>query len=72
MSTKWFFTFCFKGPRICLGRQLAETELLMFFVSILQRFNLKPANDNDELDTNGIQTGASYQPKPFKIRFVQR
>lgn len=60
------------GPRICLGKQLAEAEVILFFMSILQRFDLKKADEKDELPTTGVHTGATLQPQPFKVCFKQR
>ncbi|VDI69336.1 Hypothetical predicted protein [Mytilus galloprovincialis] len=60
------------GPRLCPGKQLAESELLLFFVSIIQRFNLTKGDDNDQLPMTGIQTGTTNQPHPFKICFIPR
>ncbi|CAC5388126.1 unnamed protein product [Mytilus coruscus] len=60
------------GPRICLGKQLAESELLLLFVSILQRFDLSTANENDELSTVGTMTGLTQQPKNFQMCFLPR
>ncbi|XP_076083135.1 cytochrome P450 2H1-like [Mytilus galloprovincialis] len=60
------------GPRLCPGKQLAESELLLFFVSIIQRFNLTKGDDNDQLPMTGIQTGTTNQPQPFKICFIPR
>ena len=66
----WYLNFA--GPRICLGKQLAEAEVILFFTSILQRFDLKKANEKDDLPTTGVHTGATLQPQPFKVCFKQR
>ncbi|XP_052089355.1 cytochrome P450 2B4-like [Mytilus californianus] len=60
------------GPRNCLGKQLAESELLLLFVSILQRFDLSKADENDELPTVGTMTGITQQPKNFQMCFLPR
>lgn len=60
------------GPRICLGKQLAESELLLLFVSILQRFDLSKADETDELPTVGTMTGITQQPKNFQMCFLPR
>ncbi|XP_076083138.1 cytochrome P450 2B4-like [Mytilus galloprovincialis] len=60
------------GPRVCLGKQLAESELFLIFVSILQRFDLSKADENDELPIDGIMTGLTQTPKKFKMCFLPR
>uniref|UniRef100_H2VD54 Cytochrome P450, family 2, subfamily N, polypeptide 13 n=1 Tax=Takifugu rubripes TaxID=31033 RepID=H2VD54_TAKRU len=53
------------GRRACLGEGLARMELLLFFVSLCQRFHFSTL-DRVELSTEGI-TGATRTPYPFKI-----
>lgn len=60
------------GPRICLGKQLAKAEGFLFFTAILQRFDLIKSEENYDLPTMGIHTGATLQPQPFKMCFRQR
>ncbi|CAG2250339.1 CYP2U1 [Mytilus edulis] len=60
------------GPRICLGKQLAESELFLIFVSILQRFDLSKADENDDLPIDGTMTGLTQQPKNFQMCFLPR
>lgn len=60
------------GPRMCLGRQLAENEVFLFLASFLQRFTFTKANPGDVLSTDGEQTGITRQPIPFTMCFKPR
>ena len=66
------YIFSNAGPRICLGKQLAESELFLIFVSILQRFDLSKADENDDLPIDGTMTGLTQQPKNFQMCFLPR
>jgi hypothetical protein len=46
--------------------------VILFFTAILQRFDLIKSQENDDLPTMGIHTGATLQPQPFKMCFRQR
>ncbi|KAK3082816.1 hypothetical protein FSP39_006231 [Pinctada imbricata] len=59
------------GRRACLGESLAKSELFLFLTSLIQRFELLPEDMKVLPSTEGI-LGATYSPKPFKIRAISR
>jgi len=71
-NTLYFIMFTIVGPRMCLGRQLAENEVFLFLASFLQRFTFTKANLGDVLSTEGEQTGITRQPIPFTMCFKLR
>ena len=70
--TLYFIMFTIVGPRMCLGRQLAENEVFLFLASFLQWFTFTKANLGDVLSTEGEQTGITRQPIPFTMCFKPR
>ncbi|KAM4696359.1 cytochrome P450 2A11-like [Rhinophrynus dorsalis] len=60
------------GKRVCLGEGLVRMELFLFFVSILQNFNLKSPVPPQDLDITPDVSGMGNFPKPFKIAFIPR
>eukprot|EP00058_Branchiostoma_floridae_P015866 XP_002601354.1 hypothetical protein BRAFLDRAFT_82722 [Branchiostoma floridae] len=54
------------GPRMCLGKQLAEMELFVFFTSLLQHFTFKLPEGAAKPSTTGIN-GITHSPKNFKL-----
>ncbi|XP_022329135.2 cytochrome P450 2B2-like [Crassostrea virginica] len=64
---KAFYPFSI-GPRACPGKQLGEMEMFIFAVSLLQKFEFKSVIPPDELDTEGLQTGVTLVPAPYKVQ----
>ncbi|XP_078575545.1 cytochrome P450 2U1-like [Branchiostoma floridae x Branchiostoma japonicum] len=54
------------GPRMCLGKQLAEMELFVFFTSLLQHFTFKLPDGAAKPTTTGLN-GLTHSPKNFKL-----
>ena len=65
------FFMNFLGKRDCLGRSLAEVELFLYLTSIVQKFNIKPI-DNENLSFEK-ELGITLSPKKVPIlKFVER
>ncbi|XP_006919523.1 cytochrome P450 2J2 [Pteropus alecto] len=58
------------GKRVCLGEQLARTELFIFFVSLLQKFTFKPPN-NEKLSLK-FRVGLTVSPTSYRICAIPR
>ncbi|KAM7099620.1 cytochrome P450 2J2 [Molossus nigricans] len=58
------------GKRVCLGEQLAKSELFIFFTSLLQKFTFKPP-DNEELSLE-FRMGITISPVQHRICAVPR
>ena len=43
------------GQRSCLGRRIAENEMLIFISKIVQRFRVSPLKRRDEITTQTMQ-----------------
>ena len=65
-----YFVFV-AGKRSCLGEQMARQEVFLFLVSLLQNFNIKPAEGQDCIDVHEVW-GAANAPSAYKVRFVER
>ncbi|KAK7500192.1 hypothetical protein BaRGS_00008739, partial [Batillaria attramentaria] len=61
----------FMGKRACPGEGLARMELFLFITTILQRYEIKPAEQGTLPPLDGI-VGITRTPLPHKIRFVKR
>nr|XP_033772187.1 cytochrome P450 2J2 isoform X2 [Geotrypetes seraphini] len=58
------------GKRVCLGEQLAKTELFLFFTSFLQKFKFQ-APKNRTLSLRA-QVGITFSPFPYQICAIPR
>ncbi|XP_012578194.1 PREDICTED: cytochrome P450 2J2 [Condylura cristata] len=58
------------GKRVCLGEQLARTELFIFFTSLMQKFTFKPP-DNEQLSLK-FRMGLTISPVTYRICAVPR
>ncbi|XP_060062288.1 cytochrome P450 2J2 isoform X2 [Erinaceus europaeus] len=58
------------GKRVCLGEQLARTELFIFFTVFLQNFTFRPP-DNEKL-TEKFRMGLTISPVKYHIRAIPR
>ncbi|XP_076825662.1 cytochrome P450 2U1-like [Clavelina lepadiformis] len=54
------------GPRTCLGKQLAQMEIFIYLVSMIQQFEFLPDPNSDKLPEidDGIN-GLAFLPYPF-------
>ncbi len=59
------------GKRRCLGESLAKTELFIFFTGLIEKFDIKLA-DEKEKPSAKYRPGLTLTPYPFKVRFVPR
>jgi cytochrome P450 len=59
------------GKRKCLGESLAKMELFIFFAGIINKFEIKLANEN-EIPSTAYRPGITLSPYPFKLRFIAR
>ncbi|EPY79841.1 cytochrome P450, family 2, subfamily J, polypeptide 2-like protein, partial [Camelus ferus] len=58
------------GKRVCLGEQLARSELFIFFTSLVQKFTFRPP-DNEKLSLK-FKTGLTISPVTYRICAVPR
>ncbi|XP_030061953.1 cytochrome P450 2J2 [Microcaecilia unicolor] len=58
------------GKRVCLGEQLAKTELFLFFTSLLQKFEFQ-APKNEKLSLKA-RVGITLSPFPYRICAIPR
>lgn len=59
------------GRRICLGEAVAKMELFLFLTAMLKQFDFVLQDWQSEPDLEGV-LGATYAPKPFKVRALER
>ncbi|XP_070566052.1 cholesterol side-chain cleavage enzyme, mitochondrial-like [Ptychodera flava] len=55
------------GPRMCLGRRLAELELHLLLIRIIQTFRLESLNDVEPVFTTLVTPN-----EPLRLKFTQR
>ena len=60
------------GKRICLGESLANVELFIFLVMMLQRFNLNMPIGHPDPDDKQYTHGFTKAPKPFFLSISER
>ncbi|XP_006200649.1 cytochrome P450 2J2-like [Vicugna pacos] len=58
------------GKRVCLGEQLARSELFIFFIVLMQKFTFRPP-DNEKLSLK-FKTGLTISPVTYRICAVPR
>ncbi|XP_065267075.1 cytochrome P450 2J5-like [Emys orbicularis] len=59
------------GHRVCLGEQMARTELFIFFVNLLRAFTFQLPEGVKEVNLDYI-LGAILHPHPYKLQVVPR
>ncbi|XP_029472805.1 cytochrome P450 2J5-like isoform X1 [Rhinatrema bivittatum] len=60
------------GHRVCLGEQLARTELFIFFTSLLRAFTFHlPRNEEKKISSDYV-LGTTVHPLPYQICAVPR
>uniref|UniRef100_A0A8D0L8X5 Cytochrome P450 family 2 subfamily AB member 15 n=1 Tax=Sphenodon punctatus TaxID=8508 RepID=A0A8D0L8X5_SPHPU len=59
------------GPRVCLGEQLARTELFIFFTTLLRAFSFRLPEGVKEISTQPV-IGIIMHPEPYQICAVPR
>ncbi|CAK8692689.1 unnamed protein product [Clavelina lepadiformis] len=56
------------GSRRCMGEQLAKTEIFIFLVSMVQKFEFLPDPEADKLpEINDGTNGLAFSPYPYRI-----
>ncbi|XP_029472809.1 cytochrome P450 2J2-like [Rhinatrema bivittatum] len=59
------------GQRVCLGEQLARTELFIFFTNLFRAFTFQLPAGTTRINSD-IIVAATIQPHPYKICAIQR
>ncbi|KAJ7324696.1 hypothetical protein JRQ81_017716 [Phrynocephalus forsythii] len=59
------------GARMCLGEQMAKSELFIFFTNLVRTFRFQLPEGVEELDQDPL-LGLTFHPHPFKLCAVPR
>nr|DBA17015.1 TPA: hypothetical protein GDO54_002532 [Pyxicephalus adspersus] len=59
------------GPRVCLGENMAQIEIFLFFTTMLTHFEFHCADPKSPPDLTPV-FGVSQTPRCFKMRLVHR
>nr|XP_025034951.1 cytochrome P450 2J2-like [Pelodiscus sinensis] len=70
VNNEAFFPFS-AGHRVCLGEQMAKTELFIFFVTLLRAFTFQLPEGVKEANMDYI-LGVILQPHPYKLHAIPR
>ncbi|KAM4704890.1 cytochrome P450 2F2-like [Rhinophrynus dorsalis] len=60
------------GKRVCLGENLARTELFLFFCSLLQKFTFRPANGSQQQDIQAVIKNKKELIRSFQLHAIPR
>ena len=60
------------GKRICLGESLANSELFIFFVMLLQRLKIQKPTDLPSPDPNRCCAGMTNVAEPCYVSIYKR
>ncbi|XP_076467192.1 cytochrome P450 2J5-like [Babylonia areolata] len=59
------------GNRSCPAQELGQLQLFLFLVTLLQRYEIRPAGQGKLPSLDG-HIGIAYAPYSYKVRFVRR
>nr|XP_056705940.1 cytochrome P450 2C26-like [Euleptes europaea] len=60
------------GQRLCIGENLAKTELFLFITNLLQAFRFQLPETVKDVDTRPVIGGFAVQPHPYTICALPR
>jgi len=64
-------SFFLLGKRRCPGEALAKSAIFLFFVGVMQKFQLLPEPGKGFIQTE-LKSGLIQAPKPYKMLIVPR